>query len=57
MIEMICSKIKQAPDNFIISPYVPQSEILSEANVFITHGGMNSVHDTIMQCPICDNTA
>ncbi|MGE7881723.1 macrolide family glycosyltransferase [Bacillus sp. NPDC094077] len=41
------SKIKQAPDNFIIAPYVPQSEILSEADVFITHGGMNSVHDAI----------
>ncbi|KWU58256.1 UDP-glucosyltransferase [Bacillus mycoides] len=41
------SKIKQAPDNFIITPYVPQSEILSEADVFITHGGMNSVHDAI----------
>ncbi|WP_144611486.1 macrolide family glycosyltransferase [Bacillus cereus] len=41
------SKIKKAPDNFIIAPYVPQSEILSEADVFITHGGMNSVHDAI----------
>ncbi|WP_436864683.1 macrolide family glycosyltransferase [Bacillus fungorum] len=41
------SKIKQAPDNFIIAPYVPQSEVLSEADVFITHGGMNSVHDAI----------
>ncbi|PFV83625.1 UDP-glucosyltransferase [Bacillus sp. AFS059628] len=41
------SKIKKAPDNFIISSYVPQSEILSEADVFITHGGMNSVQDAI----------
>ncbi|MFJ1104504.1 macrolide family glycosyltransferase [Bacillus sp. GX] len=41
------SKIKKAPDNFIIASYVPQSEILSETNVFITHGGMNSVHDAI----------
>ncbi|MES5866445.1 macrolide family glycosyltransferase [Bacillus cereus group sp. RP32] len=41
------SKIKKAPDNFIIASYVPQSEILSEADVFITHGGMNSVHDAI----------
>ncbi|MEF8683663.1 UNVERIFIED_CONTAM: glycosyltransferase [Bacillus cereus] len=41
------SKIKKAPDNFIIAPYVPQSEILNEADVFITHGGMNSVHDAI----------
>ncbi|KMP26985.1 UDP-glucosyltransferase [Bacillus cereus] len=41
------SKIKKAPDNFIIASYVPQSEILSETDVFITHGGMNSVHDAI----------
>ncbi|MDA1887541.1 MULTISPECIES: macrolide family glycosyltransferase [unclassified Bacillus cereus group] len=41
------SKIKEAPNNFIIAPYVPQSEVLSEADVFITHGGMNSVHDAI----------
>ncbi|MGN4818959.1 macrolide family glycosyltransferase [Bacillus cereus group sp. MYBK139-2] len=41
------SEIKKAPDNFIIAPYVPQSEVLSEADVFITHGGMNSVHDAI----------
>ena len=41
------SKIKKAPDNFIIASYVPQSEILNEADVFITLGGMNSVHDAI----------
>ncbi|ENB9401358.1 macrolide family glycosyltransferase [Bacillus sp. CD3-5] len=41
------SKIKEAPNNFIITSYVPQSEILNEADVFITHGGMNSVHDAI----------
>ncbi|MCY2907705.1 macrolide family glycosyltransferase [Bacillus anthracis] len=41
------SKIKKAPDNFIIASYVLQSEILNEADVFITHGGMNSVHDAI----------
>ncbi|HDR7801248.1 TPA: UDP-glucosyltransferase [Bacillus tropicus] len=41
------SKIKKAPDNFIIASYVPQAEVLSEADIFITHGGMNSVHDAI----------
>ncbi|MEK7019251.1 macrolide family glycosyltransferase [Bacillus sp. FSL R9-9410] len=39
------------PSHFIIRPYVPQLEILKYADVFITHGGMNSVseglyHDT-----------
>ncbi|MGP7818986.1 macrolide family glycosyltransferase [Niallia sp. 01092] len=41
------SKIKKAPDNFIISSYVPQLEVLSESDVFITHGGMNSVNEGI----------
>ncbi|MCC2338928.1 UDP-glucosyltransferase [Bacillus tropicus] len=41
------SKIKKAPNNFIIASYVPQTEVLSEADIFITHGGMNSVHDAI----------
>ncbi|MGE7431831.1 macrolide family glycosyltransferase [Bacillus thuringiensis] len=39
------------PSHFIIRPYAPQLEILKYADVFITHGGMNSVseglyHDT-----------
>lgn len=29
------SKIKEAPDNFIIAPYVPQSEVLNEADVLL----------------------
>ncbi|MGG3623951.1 macrolide family glycosyltransferase [Bacillus gobiensis] len=47
------TKITQAPDNFIISSYVPQLEVLSEADVFITHGGMNSVNEAIhFQVPL-----
>ncbi|MCY7781652.1 MULTISPECIES: macrolide family glycosyltransferase [Bacillus] len=41
------TKIKQAPENFIIAPYVPQLEVLEHADVFITHGGMNSVNEGI----------
>ncbi|MCP6684030.1 macrolide family glycosyltransferase [Bacillus nakamurai] len=41
------SKIKQAPANFIIASYVPQLEVLEQADVFITHGGMNSVNEGI----------
>ena len=33
------------PDNFIVRNYVPQLEILQEVDAFITHGGMNSVHE------------
>ena len=32
------------PANFIIRSYVPQTEILKRTDLFITHGGVNSVH-------------
>jgi MGT family glycosyltransferase len=33
------------PSNFIVRTHVPQLEILQHAGVFITHGGINSVHE------------
>lgn len=33
------------PSNFIVRTFVPQLEILQHADVFITHGGINSVHE------------
>lgn len=33
------------PANFIVRNYVPQLEILPRVDAFITHGGMNSVHE------------
>jgi MGT family glycosyltransferase len=33
------------PDNVIALPFVPQIEILERAALFVTHGGMNSVHE------------
>jgi MGT family glycosyltransferase len=33
------------PPNFIVRPFAPQLEILQHADVFITHGGINSVHE------------
>ncbi|GFP77758.1 macrolide family glycosyltransferase [Clostridium fungisolvens] len=35
------------PSNFIVSNYVPQSEILKYTTVAITHAGMNSTNDLI----------
>ena len=35
------------PDNIKIFPYVDQLDILSRANVFITHCGMNSVSESL----------
>ena len=33
------------PHNFYVYNYVPQLEVLEKSNVFITHGGMNSVNE------------
>ncbi len=33
------------PQNFIVRPFVPQLEVLQRAHLFITHGGLNSVHE------------
>ena len=33
------------PDNFIIQSHVPQLELLQKVDLFITHGGMNSVNE------------
>ena len=35
----------EIPKNFIVKNYVPQTEILKYAKLFITHGGMNSTHE------------
>jgi MGT family glycosyltransferase len=39
------SRFGDIPANFIVRQYVPQLEILQRADAFITHGGMNSVHE------------
>ncbi|WP_027955620.1 macrolide family glycosyltransferase [Halobacillus kuroshimensis] len=41
------NKINAAPENFIIRSYVPQLEVLEYTDVFLTHGGMNSVNEAI----------
>lgn len=33
------------PENFIVRHYVPQLAILQRVDAFVTHGGMNSVHE------------
>ena len=39
------TQLGNVPDNFIVRNYVPQLQVLRRADVFITHGGMNSVHE------------
>jgi len=33
------------PDNIRVLTWVPQSQVLEQASFFLTHGGMNSLHD------------
>lgn len=39
------SDLGEVPGNFIVKSYVPQTEVLQRAKLFITHGGMNSAHE------------
>ena len=39
------AQLGTAPQNFIVRNFVPQLEILPQVDAFITHGGMNSVHE------------
>lgn len=42
-------KLKNVPDNLHIYPSVPQIEVLEYADVFVTHGGMNSVSESLVK--------
>lgn len=35
------------PDNFMLYPFVPQLDVLKTADVFITHGGLNSISESL----------
>jgi MGT family glycosyltransferase len=35
----------EIPQNFIVKNYVPQTEVLKDSKLFITHGGMNSTNE------------
>jgi len=40
-------ELGEIPDNFIVKPYVPQTELLTYTKLFITHGGMNSTNEAL----------
>lgn len=42
-------KLKNVPDNIHIYPSVPQVDVLEFADVFVTHGGMNSVSESLVK--------
>lgn len=41
------SALGEIPPNFLIQPTVPQLELLPKVDLFITHGGMNSVNEAL----------
>jgi MGT family glycosyltransferase len=41
------SRYRHAPGNFIFAEAVPQLTILERAHVFLTHAGLNSVHEAL----------
>ena len=40
-------KLGEIPDNFLIYQYCPQPQILAMTDVFITHGGINSINEAL----------
>lgn len=41
------SALQPVPDNFIVRNYIPQLEVLKKADVFLSHGGLNSVSEAL----------
>lgn len=39
------NELGEIPHNFFIYPFVPQLDVLKHSQIFITHGGMNSVNE------------
>ena len=47
---------RRFPENFIVRPFVNQNEILRRADLFITAGGVNSIHEALyfgVPCLLC----
>lgn len=41
------SSLQHIPDNFVVRNYIPQLEVLKQVDVFISHGGLNSVSEAL----------
>jgi MGT family glycosyltransferase len=41
------SQLGELPQNFLVKSFLPQLEILQQADVFITHAGFNSVNEAL----------
>ncbi|PHK50073.1 macrolide family glycosyltransferase [Staphylococcus edaphicus] len=44
---------EEVPDNVLLKPYVPQTELLQHTTLFLTHAGMNSTNEALlMEVPL-----
>jgi len=43
------SELGAIPANFLVRPYLPQLQVLARAVLFLTHGGINSAHEAMLQ--------
>lgn len=41
------SDLGKIPENFYVAKYLPQLQILEKADLFLTHGGMNSINESL----------
>ena len=41
-------QFKDIPKNFSIFPYIPQAQLLTDVDIFITHGGLNSIQEGLL---------
>lgn len=41
-------KLRNIPNNFIVKNHIPQISVLKQASMFITHGGLNSVSEAMV---------
>lgn len=41
------ASLGQPPPNVVVTPHVPQLDVLQGAQVFLTHGGMNSISESL----------
>lgn len=41
------AQLEPIPENFLVYQHVPQLEVLQQADIFITHGGMNSTLEAL----------
>ena len=53
---LVSKERRTFPENFIVRPFVNQNEILEHASLFLTAGGMNSIHEALyfgVPCLLC----